>query len=420
MKIITKNISTIILGIIVCLIPLLIIPTQNYNDLRIILLWICGIGLLITTILRIKSIKLNKADIFLLVFGVIATISTFLSLNVKQSIIGSVNRYEGILTIYIYILIYFNAKNFFKKYKHFENIIVIIYMAICLFAIVQYYMPKTIVFMPLFGKGAHGTIGHPNFMGSFISIILPAFLLLYIVRNKNKYLVCSIISFSVGVLCATRSCWAAFVYYLFIIVIYLLLKRDKNYLKRFAILIFTLLLTLGIILLIPKEKSYIKNKVNAIKKDVQIIQEDGVSNDKLGSARMHIWKMTLKLILKTPVLGCGVDDLKDGLIKFSTEEYISYLEKYKEIPDKAHNEYLQIAATMGIPALSIYLGFISLIIIPNIKRALKDEKVLILILVSTSYLVQAFFNISVISVAPIFWFILGRLSKYNNEEIVRE
>jgi hypothetical protein len=45
----------------------------------------------------------------------------------------------------------------------------------------------------------------------------------------------------------------------------------------------------------------------------------------------------------------------------------------KIIVDKAHNEYLQLAITAGIPALLIYLWFIGLILKNSVKSYLRNE-----------------------------------------------
>ena len=82
-----------------------------------------------------------------------------------------------------------------------------------------------------------------------------------------------------------------------------------------------------------------------------------------------------------------------------------------------HNEYLHIAATIGIPALIIYLIFISTILIPKMKQMMNNKVSYIITLAIICYLVQAFFNISTIGVAPIFWMILG-LS--DNTEIIEK
>jgi putative inorganic carbon (HCO3(-)) transporter len=93
--------------------------------------------------------------------------------------------------------------------------------------------------------------------------------------------------------------------------------------------------------------------------------------------------------------------------------------------DKAHNEYLQIAITTGIPTLFFYLLFIFFIIKKNIKyirdNNLKDNKKktdsntdynlfevsTALFFGITAYWIQATFNISIVSVAPIYWGLTG-------------
>ena len=83
--------------------------------------------------------------------------------------------------------------------------------------------------------------------------------------------------------------------------------------------------------------------------------------------------------------------------------------------DKAHNEYLQIAATIGIPALIVYLSFLSLILFPKMKEMFKNKLLFILVLTIICYLTQAFFNISTIGVAPLFWMLLGII---DNKEMI--
>ncbi len=122
---------------------------------------------------------------------------------------------------------------------------------------------------------------------------------------------------------------------------------------------------------------------------------------------MKLRKITIKLIGKNPIFGCGTDNLRNGLMKDCQEEFLKFVNRSKTIPDKAHNEYLQIAATIGIPALIVYLAFVGMILFPKMKYMFKDKAMLIICITIISYLVQAFFNISTIGVAPLFWMILG-------------
>ena len=135
---------------------------------------------------------------------------------------------------------------------------------------------------------------------------------------------------------------------------------------------------------------------------------------------MEIWKMTIKLIGKHPLFGCGTDNLRNGLAKDCQEDFLAFVKRTKTIPDKAHNEYLQIAATIGIPALIIYLMFVGMILFPKIKDMFKDKTMLIISITIISYLVQAFFNISTIGVAPLFWMALGLSDNENFVNQIKE
>ena len=71
--------------------------------------------------------KFDKQDILIFIFGFLAILSTIFSVNIRKSVIGESNRYEGLFTIIIYILIYYNAKYYFKNYKRFVDNNTILY-----------------------------------------------------------------------------------------------------------------------------------------------------------------------------------------------------------------------------------------------------------------------------------------------------
>ena len=87
----------------------------------------------------------------------------------------------------------------------------------------------------------------------------------------------------------------------------------------------------------------------------------------------------------------------------------------KSIVDKAHNEYLQIAVTIGIPALLTYLTLIGIILFKSVRLSKSASFLIPLNIALISYLIQAFFNISVVSVAPLYWALLGVICSYINE-----
>ena len=112
-------------------------------------------------------------------------------------------------------------------------------------------------------------------------------------------------------------------------------------------------------------------------------------------------------------MGVGPDNLKNGIVKNVTDESFEFIKAHNGIPDKAHNEYLNIAVTLGIPALVVYMAFLIAIIFPNLKNIFKRKDIFIILSIIGSYLVQAFFNISTIGIAPIFWLCLGIIDNKN-------
>ena len=418
MKKVIMFISTIILTIIAVLATILIVPAkiyENTNVLKNIILLGAGALLIILFYLSIESkiFKVDLKDILILLFLAFAVISFYYSRNKDISLWGEKNRYEGILMIATYICIYIASKKFFK-YKNFTtflNIMFYVSLIIGILGILQNYInyPKL---TPIFGKGIAGTFTNSNFFGSYISIVLPVSITIFIFNQNKKCFILSIIMFFNLISSGTRSAWVAFIGVALLGLVYLIKQKNKIFWKNAGLLliifcIITIYLFSGI------GSRIAKSKANSIKKDMIILSKNGIE-DSLGTDRIEIWKMTIKLLKMHPVFGVGPDNLRRSLAIDCTDEFYAYGEAHNCVPDKAHNEYLQIAVTLGIPALVIYISFISIILIPKLKNMNKEKKALIYTLCISSYLIQAFFNISTIGVAPLFWMILGFA---DNEEI---
>ena len=424
-----KKILLAILILILILSIIMIFPnsiTKNYNIPKLFALLIGGFLLLIGLVLNHKEIIVDKKDILIFIFLTIAFLSTCLSDNIKISILGDRNRYEGFLMITIYVVIYIVAKNFidFSKINKLLNI----GFYVALFAGILGILQKNIdleVLYPIFNKGIASTFGNSNFFGSFISIILPISSLMYIIYGYKKGYILSLVMFFNMIASGTRSAWVAFIIAALFGFIYLIKSKNKMILKNSIILIISFILIFAYLYCnggIFKANHDTRARIKQIQSEFNSVKYKGISNT-LGSNRIEIWKMTLKLIAQKPLFGCGTDNLKRGLLKYCREDFFAFAIRTSGAPDKAHNEYLQIAATMGIPAVIVYTIFVSAILLPKMKNMFKNKVAYILSLTIISYLTQAFFNISTIGVAPLYWMLLGitdRYVDYNKEEIIKK
>lgn len=396
---------TIIITIMMLVVPIAVLPTET-NPLKFITLVSVGAILLVLFLINYKSIKIDKKDVLILIFAMLIFISTMLSSDIHTSIFGAKKRYEGMLSLFSYIIIYLCVKRFFK-YKNTKTLLVILYILFILVGILgiaQYYIKLPEI--KLFSKGVAGTFGNTNFMGNFLSIGIPVFSMVYILKNRKLSLLTSLIIFFGIIACGARSSWLAFATFFIILLAYLIQTKNKEYIKRTGILLvcFTLIFTY----LFTAKNSFTKSKINAVKSDITVATTEGITN-KMGSGRIQIWKITIELIKKYPIFGVGTDNLKKGIIDNLTDESIDFMLRTRTTIDKAHNEYLQYAVTLGIPAMLIYIGFVLLVLKDNIKEIETNDMKLILYLIVVSYLVQAFFNISTIGIAPLFWIALGLL-----------
>ena len=380
---------TIVLTILLLLVTMIVVPSIN----KLVPLLLGGGILLVLLLANYKKFTIDKKDILILIFAILIFVSTMLSGNVKNSIIGEQKRYEGMLSLFSYIVIYFSAKKFlnYKNKKILLGVFYIIYISICTLGLLQYYIK--IPNISLFNKGIIGTFGNTNFMGSFLSIGLPVFTIMYITKNSKISLLVSALAFFCLIACEARSAWVAISLFSIFLLIYLLKQKNKEFFKRAIVLliifviIFMHLFTVG--------SNFVKRKINTTLKDTKVAITQGI-NKNMGSGRIHIWNITIDLVKKYPFFGVGPDNLKYGLANNGTEEYIEYIKNYNSIIDKAHNEYLQIAVTIGIPALTVYCTFLFFILYE--KRKLIYNNLLVFIIYSSilCYMIQAFFNISII------------------------
>ena len=134
----------------------------------------------------------------------------------------------------------------------------------------------------------------------------------------------------------------------------------------------------------------------------------------LGSARGYIWSRSLPIMLDHLIVGTGPDTF---FTEFPQGDYLAKLYAYSgetPIVDKPHNLYLQIGIQHGGIALIAFLIFIGAYLVNSFRLyAFRNsysvqEAIGVAILLSIiGYLGAGIFNDSVVSVAPIFWTLLG-------------
>ena len=136
-------------------------------------------------------------------------------------------------------------------------------------------------------------------------------------------------------------------------------------------------------------------------------------NEEMLSHRGYIWSRTIPLLKENIFVGSGPDTYT---IEFPQDDYIG-LENYGykgSIVTKPHNMYLQIGVQTGVISLIAFLAFYIMYFVQSIRIYIKgkfdtyaSQLGVGIFLASIGYMIAGITNDSTITVAPIFWILMG-------------
>jgi O-antigen ligase len=137
--------------------------------------------------------------------------------------------------------------------------------------------------------------------------------------------------------------------------------------------------------------------IKALAGDVKEIAERRDEAAEAGSGRWKIWKAGVQFALERPLFGYGPDNLGERYREVGLEKF-----------DRPHNELIQFAASLCIPAMLFYLAGLASHLI-RFFRAGKKLSTLTLGLFCAvgAYLVSSLFGNTMYYTSPFFFMLLG-------------
>lgn len=403
------NITWIFLGTI--LYSYFKFPYRNYSTSYIVLL----ITNIIISIIFIKKEKPKLIDILLILLIIFGLLATIFSQNISISLYGYWRRYEGMLQLFYYYSLLYLSSKINNKY--------VIY-SILTFGIMNAFISylqvfNILKFIPVNFRGTHlgqGLLTNSNFLGSYMNICLGISIGLFIKDDKKNipFLILTIIYYiSLLISNALSGMIGLFMILIFVYIIFIYKIKTKK-IKKIDIIKHIVLIiciaTTTIILNQDKQTVIIKDIKNMSYETKEIIK--GNISESYGTSRFYIWNNSLKNLKHNLLHGAGIDcfvfAFKDGTLVKEMNGQLTYF-------DKAHNEYLQKLMCEGIFSCITYIVLLFTIFINALKNIFKQKnyKVIPLFLAFIGYITQAFFNISVLEVAPLFFIVSGLLYNRN-------
>lgn len=404
---------------IVGIIPLLCWPfTGSFNAVNskfvgLMALLIAAIALVVLNRHRITIKELfARENLPFYVFFLFLILSGVFAQDPGRALLGSTSRRDGVLTFFAYGACYFvcrYAKGISSKAFPW---IIISASVVALLGILQSYQidPSILRFYSKEWEGrAFSVMGNENFLGAYLVIVLP--IAMHQLFYKRK--LWALIPYSLIFLCLlctqTRGSWiGAFIGYALFFVLAYRAKGSKKRLLRFFIALTILSLIILLFYAFTSQDPFMQ-RILSIFIDLKGLLLNDPDAEHAGSQRVYIWKKVMGLIPKKPVLGYGMDNLTYAMKDAYYDEIFKEYGRYRNF-DKAHNEYLNIAVSSGVPSLILYLTYIGLILKKGFSHAKTSPEHRVLIVALLGYSVQAFFNIQMIVSCFMFFAFLGLLS----------
>lgn len=393
------------------------------------------------------ELSLKSSPLYFTVFGfwAISVLATMTSLRPTTSWFGNITRYQGLLSLTCYLILFLLAVNHFKSDKDRLHCMIAVAVAGSAAAIIGVLQHFGFGFgsLHLFFVGSktrvESNLGNPNFLGAFLTLTIPvsfAALFIFLLNREREesgrmspfvftiasLVVSVVLQFSALYFTLSRGAWIG-VASAFLAGTLLVFFATTAVKKKILVptVIFLVLLTISLSasaffvfyrhqLLFSKKP---KHQVAAV--------FSYVTGSATSKSRFMLWSATLGMIKDHPILGTGPDTYGLAFPKYRPPTYDKRV-GFSEYPDRPHNDFLQTATEVGLPGFSFYLATIIAaigILLRILRRSLDPSRSLFAVFTIASivgYTVQNQFNFHTISTAPLYWLIIGVIASIGNEK----
>jgi len=383
-------------------------------------------GLWVVSAINKGSFRLDRSDLTLplITFFSIALLSSLQSIHPLTSLNGQYGRWEGMMTIVCYFVIYLAASSAAKNTSVFKPLFIAMLSSAALVSIAAIIEPfwtnPFLLFAKIYCAVGFGepntfetgrslaTFGNPTFLAAYLAFVLPIALSCLFANRRDiapGYLLypASLLITIALLLTFGRGAWIGAVAGIFLVG-----ALNRHRLKQLSgyLVAVTAVFVLSLVIVQFAGTTYsVTDRVASIFK---------VEGSTL--TRVQMWGASLPLISENPLLGSGPDTFKYVFGKYKPEGWV---ERLSDPPvDKAHSDSLQVAVTSGVLGLVAYLWIFIAFLWSGIKKValLKERReawLAIGILGAVfAYAIQLQFNFSHFTTAPFFWLFMGLANGY--------
>ncbi|MDO8885926.1 O-antigen ligase family protein [Candidatus Oleimmundimicrobium sp.] len=425
---VSVSLNTYILIAVAFIVPVLVCPWtfDFYNLPKIVFLHMTTLIMLsiwFYEVVRDGYFVYHRTSMDLPLFLLALTIilSTIFSVNPLISIFGQYRRFEGLPALLNYIILFYLAFYFFREEKQIKwlatSFVAASFLA-SIYGIAQYFGLEFLhVASQPFGIRIFSSLGNPVFLAAFLAMSIPITIVLfsYVKDSLQRFFLATFLLTELACLFLTysRGGWLGFLAGAVFLIVFI----GKQFLQKRKVFIVPVCCFLMLILI----STFF---LGSFKKDTSSSQLSRIASSfalKEGTVgtRLSIWESTVRMIADRPVLGYGPELFRTVFPSYRSLTFIR-IEGEKAMPDRAHNDFLQIAAGTGLLGFAFYLWvlvafFLSAKILLKKVRGSSSYLLFVGILAAcVAYIVQIQFEPSMVGVTPLFWLLMGSAMTVGN------
>ncbi len=331
----------------------------------------------LTFSLKTGQLKISRTpfDLPLLLFLLSQIAATLLSIDRHVSLFGYYSRFHGgLASTFSYIILFYVFVSYFKDKVNELNRILAFTLGsgflVSLYGVFQRLGIDKDIWIQDVQNRVFSSLGQPNWLAAYLSVLaIITFNLFLNERKKQKiiYLVLGLLFYTVIIFSKSRSGFAGFWFGLWLSLLLNLIAFKNLLLIKKIGLILSLLILLTFIFGLPFTKLYpytlegLQNRLKQTPQSVSAVQpvKGGDSLIELnitesGQIRRIVWQGAWEIVKRNPWFGTGVETFAFAYYQVRPKEH-NLTSEWDFLYNKAHNEYLNLAANTGFFGLASYL-----------------------------------------------------------------